>query len=233
MDYQYLHITPSDLSPEVTDLNARIALECLDPEYTHPHWVDASWETDIAPLVEIKSYADYLSRKAYSGIPLSPSEDKLLQRAISRAEDKPAKSKKKEWEIRLKRREMKRLEKARIRSDPRLFYAHLGEICRRLGTELLWTREGLEDLFNNSVIIPFRIVPDCTRLKGGWDEKVGMPPTWIGSIREALTPVSLGGMGLTLSFARRDPSKGLGPGNTDVHEGFRNGTTPGRVLLQA
>ena len=232
MDYQYLHITPSDLSPEVSDLNARLALECLDPEYTHPHWVDAQWETEVAPHYELKSYADYLSRKAFLGKPLSSREDRLLRDLIEKASNKPGMARRREWSRRMKVRTNKRVVNALTKATPEKYFVAQRQWYRKKGIEMTWDKEGFVALFEE-VIIPFRLVPNCSRQKGGWEKGVGLVPTWIGTIREALTPPSLGGMGLILSFARTDTSLPFGPGNTSVYEGFRNGTSPGRVLLTA
>ena len=180
---EYPSLTEEDLCPTVALLNDRLRDECLNPSYTHPHWVDPSWETDLAPLVEIKSYADYLTRLGYKG-ELSSRGGSHLKRAISK------KGKKNGGKVRA---QLEREARAKYLSKKRTssaWYEHMrGKwIARGIGCTL--SEDEWLDIFHRVVIFP-----------------MDLPLPMALTLWEYTSPPEIGGLDRKLVWVRRDTSK--------------------------
>lgn len=180
---EFQHLTMEDLCPTVALLNDRLMDECLTPSYTHPHWLDPSWETDIAPLVEIKSYSDYLTRLGYKG-ELSPRGDRYLKQEISK------KGRKNGGKVRAQREREARTKYVLKKKTSVAWYEHMrGKwIARGIGCTL-----SLDEwlfIFHKVVIVP---------------EDLALP--MVLTLWEYTSPEEVGGLDKRIFWVRRDTSK--------------------------
>ena len=211
---EYQKLTMEDLCPEVSVLNTRISSECLNPTYTHPHWVDPNWETEIAPIFQLRSYADYLNRKAYSDKPLSPREKVYLEEMMNRAANKPGLSKKARWKPIVEKKESNRKTLLLVKSDPGRRYDRLLAVARFWGWKVEITREEWIEMYEE-VVVPFRF----KSRRRGMIRHPPQLPTWVGTLREMATPEELGGLGMVHTVMRVDSSQPFKRGNLVVVEG--------------
>lgn len=210
----YQTLTEEDLCPVSLKVNERIFDECLNPSYTHPYWLDPNWETDVAPIFELRSYADYLNRKAYSDKPLSPREKVYLEEMMNRAANKPGLSRKARWKPIVEKKEANRKTLLLVKSDPGRRYDRLLSVARFRGWEVEITRTEWIEMYEE-VVIPFRFKPR----RRGMIRHPPQLPTWVGTLRELGTPEELGGLGMVHTVMRVDSSQPFKRGNLVVVEG--------------
>lgn len=211
----YQHVTEEDLCPVSVELSERILEECLNPSYVHPHWTDPNWERDIAPIFQLRSYADYLNRKAFSDKPLSPREKVYLEEMMNRAANRPGLSKKARWKPIVEKKEANRRTLLLVKSDPGRRYDRLLSVARFRGWEVEITRDEWIEMYEE-VVIPFRFKPR----RRGMVRHPPQLPTWVGTLRELGTPEELGGLGMVHSVVRVDTSQPFKRGNLVVVEGI-------------
>lgn len=212
---EYQHVTEEDLCPVSVKLSERILKECLNPSYVHPHWLDPNWETDIAPIFQLRSYADYLNRKAFSNKPLSSREKVYLEEMMNRAANRPGLSKKARWKPIVEKKEANRRTLLLVKSDPGRRYDRLLAVARFRGWEVEITRDEWIEMYEE-VVIPFRF----KSRRRGMIRHPPQLPTWVGTLRELGTPEELGGLGMVHTVMRVDTSQPFRRGNLVVVEGI-------------
>lgn len=211
---EYQTLTEEDLCPVSVELSERILKECLNPSYVHPHWTDPNWETDIAPIFQLRSYADYLNRKAFSNKPLSSREKVYLEEMMNRAANRPGLSKKARWKPIVEKKGANRRTLLLVKSDPGRRYDRLLAVARFRGWEVEITRTEWIEMYEE-VVIPFRF----RRKRKGLKAHPPQLPTWVGTLRELGTPEELGGLGMVHTVMRVDTSQPFRRGNLVVVEG--------------
>ena len=179
----FMELSQEDLCPRTEELNSRLLAECLNPSYTHPHWTDPRWVTDVAPLVELRSYHDYLTRRAFSGSLSSRSNCHLKRRILRKGKGGGGLA------------HIEKVNKIRDTIQMRkrsslLWYNHMKGMWTARGYGCLITEPEWEFIFHSVLISP-----------------PGLPIPWVGTLWEYMRPKDQGGLERNVRWERLDPSR--------------------------